>query len=477
MDTYPVILEFWSPVELEILGEEQIGEEKGLNVKVLWQRAEFINSNRRRYRRELLQREINHTMESINRGDSIWGAAFHPGDGLGKPQDISHIWTKVWMNQNGVCEGNLTILPTPAGKNIMTLIKAGKLGMSSRGFGTVTEKEEKIGDRMTKFLDVNDDYKMSTPGDWVVAPSVEGAGNLGEQITLLESKLNEGLDPIKTDDKMENTMNLEQLKKEHPELVKQIEDEKEQALKVESDKTVGEKDTKITELEADIKTLTEEKTTLTEQVKTLGEKVDGYINFLRELISKTGEQPDVLEGDGEDEDEEGSKEKPKSEKEKAETNKKLDDANKKIADLEKKEKDREDAENKAEADKELQTNLSTALNETLEKEEYKVLADLIKAEVTDEDGKINIESVEVVEDVVKAAFEKISNLKAELEKKNILAGGVDEKGNVPNPEGGSEEVMNAKLRKLYQEAKAGDFRGTFEEWKEKYPLIVEQVKG
>jgi len=182
---------------LEIIQERSDSKgEKELLVKVKWQEADIVNENNRRYGKGLLEREIKRVQAEIDSGKkTIWGHSLHPPDGLGKAEDISHKWEKIWMENDGTCYGEITLLSTEAGKNIQTLVKAGKLGLSSRGFGSFTEKEEMINGKMTKFKDINDDYKMETPGDFVVAPSVIGAGNLTEEIIDLESQLNGALIP------------------------------------------------------------------------------------------------------------------------------------------------------------------------------------------------------------------------------------------------------------------------------------------
>lgn len=190
---------------LEVVEERKDSKgEKELDVKVMFQQADIINGNGRRYKKGLLEREIKKIQTQIDRGTTVWGHAFHPSDGVGRPQDISHKWKKIWMEDDGTCFGKITVLPTEAGKNVGILIKKGKLGISSRGFGTTTEKEEVIDGKRVKFLDVNNDYQMKTPGDFVVSPSVAGAGNVNEELLLLESKLNGA--EIPEDKKREDTV-------------------------------------------------------------------------------------------------------------------------------------------------------------------------------------------------------------------------------------------------------------------------------
>jgi len=180
--------------EVKIL-TERIVDGKGnkeLDIRARWQMADQININNRRYRKEILEREIKKINEKIAKGESIWGMAYHPSDEFGRPSDISHKWTKVWMLADGSCLGDLTLLNTVNGKDMQVLVKAGRIGISSRGRGTVTEKEEIIGGKMKKFSDVNSDFSLISPGDFVVSPSVSSAyAGTSEALQHLEGQLNE----------------------------------------------------------------------------------------------------------------------------------------------------------------------------------------------------------------------------------------------------------------------------------------------
>lgn len=192
---------------LEVIEERKNDkDQKELDVQVKWQEADIVNQNNRLYGRALLEREIKRIQSEIDAGATIWGHGFHPADGLGKAQDISHKWKKVWLEDDGTAKGILTIVPTEAGNNVSVLIKAGKLGISSRGFGSTTEREDIIDGKKVKYLEVNDDFKLKTPGDFVVAPAVAGAGNLNEEISNLEVRLN-GADTSESNKREENVKN------------------------------------------------------------------------------------------------------------------------------------------------------------------------------------------------------------------------------------------------------------------------------
>jgi len=481
----PVLLESII-AEVEILKERVINEARGdIEMDILvkkWQEAESINANGRRYRKELLQREIDLVMERIEKGESIWGHPFHPKDGQGNTDEVSHKWTEVWMNEDLTCGGNVTVLPTTTGKNIQILLRSGNVGLSSRGFGTATQKEEDIGGKKVKFLDVNDDYGMVVPGDWVTSPSVRGAGAGGqaEAIMELESELNKGLDLIKNSNKIEGAnMNLEELKKKHPELVKQIEDEKEVSLKAEQVKLDEKKDTEIAEMKTTATTKDEKITTLESEITTLKEATETSLGEIRKVISQASDIPGVLpestEGDPDPIPENDTALKTELDKTKTD----LKDANEKITTLES-EKETKENEKTTEADEaKSQKDMREKLDILLKKDEYKIYAEFIEEEVV-KDEKIIIKSVDEVETDVKAAFGKISKIRASGMKDEILVDGFREKGRIANPEGGSAaeeaQALKGKLTASYQQSVMAGFKGTYDEWEKEYPKIVESVK-
>jgi len=171
---------------IELLMTE--GQKKDTGVTVIWQKADTINNNGRLYPRNILEKEIKRINSKISSGETVYGQAFHPEDGFGRADKLTHEWKKVWMEPDGTCKGVISLLDTDVGKDIKAILSNGrKLGISSRGLGSTVEKE--IDGKKVKLI--GDDFKLLSPGDWVVAPSVSGAGNVEESLMLLEEKMNE----------------------------------------------------------------------------------------------------------------------------------------------------------------------------------------------------------------------------------------------------------------------------------------------
>lgn len=76
--------------EFQLLEKRETSEGTEQDVKVKWQHADKVNKNERLYRKGLLKREIEKTNAKMAKGETVWGHAFHPKDGIGRPQDISH---------------------------------------------------------------------------------------------------------------------------------------------------------------------------------------------------------------------------------------------------------------------------------------------------------------------------------------------------------------------------------------------------
>jgi len=456
-----------------VLSEKEIKDEKFMDILVPWIQANKKNQNGRTYPESLLQREVARIQKAVEAG-SLVGTGDHSPSGLADIATASHIVKKVWLDKKGKGWAEMRVVGTGRGKNIMTMINQGaQLGVSPRGFGTVDEKTGEVqSDYKLMGIDIvtNPSYKEGVFNKENVFESLDFKSDDDEN--KLEDELNKSSSPKNKTIVEEKIMKLEDLKKEHPELVKQIEDEKATALKAEADAaTEKEKDTEITTLEEKVTTLESEKATLEEEIKGLKEKVDKFVNYLRDHISSLGDLPDVLDGGEPD---------PNAEPEPVETDEKmkseLEDAKKKIDALETKDKDREDVAKTEKEAAELQTQLKAKLDEILATDEYKGYAELIEDDVT-KDGKITIESVEAVEEAVKAAFEHNNKVRA-FDVKKAITSDPKEKGHIPDPEGGNtEEQAKEKLIFAYQEAVSGGFVGTFEEWKEKYPNVVKLVIG
>ena len=129
------------------------------------QKSGTKNGNGRIYRKETLQREVENYQKVIRERRAL-GELDHPDDSVINLKNASHLAVKMWWDDGNVM-AKFEVLDTPSGKILKDLIKAGvKLGISSRGLGTVKEVN---GDTM-----VEDDFQLIC-FDMVSEPSTPGA--------------------------------------------------------------------------------------------------------------------------------------------------------------------------------------------------------------------------------------------------------------------------------------------------------------
>ena len=137
-----------------------------MKIRGCFQRADEENNNKRIYPKALLQREMDKLSDAITER-RLMGELDHPQHDSVKLNNVSHLITKLEMKGNEVI-GEAEILNTPAGQVVKALIEGGvKVGISSRGLGTLSEGSD--GKRY-----VNEDFKLVT-WDMVADPSTRGA--------------------------------------------------------------------------------------------------------------------------------------------------------------------------------------------------------------------------------------------------------------------------------------------------------------
>jgi hypothetical protein len=102
------------------------------------QTADKKNGNGRVYPHEVLKREIGNYMDIV-KDNRACGELDHPDDSVVNLKNVSHIVTDIWWEGKDVM-GKIKVLDTPSGRILKDLINAGvKLGISSRGLGSVRE--------------------------------------------------------------------------------------------------------------------------------------------------------------------------------------------------------------------------------------------------------------------------------------------------------------------------------------------------
>ncbi len=132
----------------------------------IMQKADQLNGNGRIYPAKVLQREMKNYEKLVAEKRAL-GELDHPEDSVINLKNASHMVTKVWWDGNNVM-GKIKVLNTPSGNILKSLVESGvKLGISSRGLGSV--HEDKNGQTI-----VEDDFQLIC-FDFVSEPSTPGA--------------------------------------------------------------------------------------------------------------------------------------------------------------------------------------------------------------------------------------------------------------------------------------------------------------
>ena len=175
---------------------ESIKENDGrLIVKGVLQRAESKNQNGRVYPREVLLKEVSKYLDEQVAERRALGELDHPESSVVNLNNASH--NVIEMHWDGAdLLGTVEVLSTPSGNILKELFKSGiKLGISSRGLGSVEPVNEKNGEDGT--VEVQPDFELIA-FDFVSNPSTHGA---------FMRPVNEGVEKQKPETRIESIIN------------------------------------------------------------------------------------------------------------------------------------------------------------------------------------------------------------------------------------------------------------------------------
>ena len=150
--------------DYEILIE---GKGKDMKIQGVFMQAETKNRNGRVYPLGVLQKEVTRYNKELVSKNRAFGELGHPDGPTVNLDRVSHMIEELVPEGNNII-GNAKILDTPNGKIVKELLNSGaKLGVSSRGMGTL----EKKGNANY----VKDDFYLATAADIVADPSAPQA--------------------------------------------------------------------------------------------------------------------------------------------------------------------------------------------------------------------------------------------------------------------------------------------------------------
>jgi len=158
------------------------------------QEADIQNGNGRVYPHRVLMREMKNYQKLVKERRAL-GELDHPEDSVINLKNASHMITEVWWDNKSVM-GKVKVLNTPSGKILKELVSDGvKLGISSRGMGSVTES---AGQTI-----VEDDFQLicfdfvsepSTPNAFMMQEAKQFKNKVFTKADRINRLLNEVLD-------------------------------------------------------------------------------------------------------------------------------------------------------------------------------------------------------------------------------------------------------------------------------------------
>ena len=152
--------------EVKLLTEEKDGQ-KHLYIEGVFLQSEVKNRNGRVYPFSVLEKEVGrYNEEDVTKGRAL-GELGHPDGPTVNLDRVSHRITSLKAEGNNFV-GKARILDTPMGNIAKSLLGEGvKLGVSSRGMGSIDRRED------ANY--VMDDFMLATAADIVADPSAPDA--------------------------------------------------------------------------------------------------------------------------------------------------------------------------------------------------------------------------------------------------------------------------------------------------------------
>ena len=118
--------------------EKRFVADGGMILSGKMQEAEMKNYNERIYPYKVIVREVNNYKKLVKECRAL-GELDHPDDSVINLKNASHLVIDIWMDDKSVM-GKIKVLDTPSGQVLRSLVDSGvKLGISSRGMGSVSE--------------------------------------------------------------------------------------------------------------------------------------------------------------------------------------------------------------------------------------------------------------------------------------------------------------------------------------------------
>ena len=153
--------------EVQYITEAKEGGGKNYKIKGIFLQADIKNRNGRVYPMEILEKEVTRYNKKFINENRAYGELGHPDGPTVNLERVSHMVTELYPDGKNFV-GEAKIMETPMGKIVKNIIdEGGKLGVSSRGMGSLDQKNG------ANY--VRDDFYLATAADIVADPSAPNA--------------------------------------------------------------------------------------------------------------------------------------------------------------------------------------------------------------------------------------------------------------------------------------------------------------
>ena len=153
--------------EVQYITEEKEGGGKNYKIKGIFLQADIKNRNGRVYPMEVLEKEVARYNKKFINENRAYGELGHPEGPTVNLERVSHMVTELYPDGKNFI-GEAKIMETPMGKIVKNIMnEGGKLGVSSRGMGSLNQKNG------ANY--VRDDFYLATAADIVADPSAPNA--------------------------------------------------------------------------------------------------------------------------------------------------------------------------------------------------------------------------------------------------------------------------------------------------------------
>ncbi len=153
--------------DIQVLTEESESGKKSHFIEGVFLQGNIKNRNNRYYDADILDREVAKYNESFTERGRALGELGHPDGPIINLDRVSHKIVSLKREGNNFI-GKAKLLETPMGKIAKNLLDEGvKLGVSSRGLGSITVKDG--------VNYVGEDFMLATAADIVADPSAPDA--------------------------------------------------------------------------------------------------------------------------------------------------------------------------------------------------------------------------------------------------------------------------------------------------------------